>query len=226
MRRDLTWNVLLVLFGLYVVQLLVENWLHVPLTQILAWWPRDQSAFRVWQPLTSPLYQSPSPVGTLITWVVLYLFLPTMSMILGARAVGWAAGASLLGAALLGIVLDLVGALSSPEPAWGIDPVLTGFFLLFGLAQPNARLMLVFVIPVQARQVAYGSGLLAFLSLLAFRSLDAATWLGGWVGAYLWFTARQPGGWRAPYLRWKHQRLQKKLRRFEVFPGGRDDHVH
>ena len=96
-----------------------------------------------------------------------------------------------------------------------------------------------FIIPIKAAWVAWGSGLLCLLNLLSDRDLNSAMWLAGWVSGYLWLKGGVGQGLKRPFLRWKQTKIKKKKKKkklstFDVIDGGKgwgntpdgDDTVH
>lgn len=214
----LTKRVLLALVGLYVVQLVAEQWLHLPLTEWLGWHDL-RSGFMPWQPVTAYLLNGPTPLGAFLQWLFLFFLLPPVELLVGRKALLRALLVVFVVATVLGLALNALGAVSAPTPFIGIDPLLTALLVIFGLTRPNARILLFFVLPIKASWVAWGSGLLALLSLLSSRDLRAAMWFGGWVGGYIWLhggPGRLVRRWR---LKAKHKRIEKRLKRFEVIEG-------
>jgi hypothetical protein len=111
---------------------------------------------------------------------------------------------------------------------------LAALLVIFGLSRPNATILLMFIIPIKAAWVAWGSGLLCLLHLLSDRDMSSAMWLSGWISGYLWIR----GGIEQPlkrfWLRRKHTKIKKRLSTFDVIEGGKgwgsssdgDDLVH
>ena len=70
----LTRDLLIALLALFVIQLLAENWLGLPVLAKLAWWPFSSGSFEPWQPVTAFLINGPSPVEALLDWLMIYFF--------------------------------------------------------------------------------------------------------------------------------------------------------
>ena len=143
-----------------------------------------------------------------------------------------AAAACPLGATLVPLGLDILGL--GHGAAYGWSPLVSiGALCLFGLAHPQAQVLLFFVIPVSAPVFVWGSlGLSILLLLAAFGSpyqstMHAAQYLGAWLGAWGWWQTMGPGGHRRQ-LRREAASVRSQLRRFEVLQGGKqdDDLVH
>ena len=225
----LTRDLLIALLALFVIQLLAENWLGLPVLAMLAWWPFGSGSFHPWQPLTAFLINGPSPVEALLDWLMIYFFAPTAQDAFGSRGFLRAMGFTAIFSIVAGLALLAIGAVGTPTPFLGLNPFITALIVLFGLSRPNAQILLFFVLPIKAGWVAWGTGLLAALTFLFSRDLGSALWLSGWLAGYLWLELQLPGGLRRPILRLQQWWLRRKLRRFKVIDGGRrdpDDLVH
>jgi len=218
-----TKQVLMVLAGLYVAQLLLENWIGIPMLRTFAWWSIDSPTFGPWQPLTAFLINNPSePIWVVVQWVVLAFFIPPAEMALGRRglfeALTWAA----IGGIGVTLALNTLGAVGGPTPYLGMSAVLEALIVVFGLSRPNAQILIFFVLPIRAAWVAWGSGLLTFLYFLSSRDIVSSVSLFAWGAtvAYMYrgrlnpqFFGRGGRGARKP----------SSSRRFDVIDGGRDD---
>lgn len=214
-------TILITLFALYVVQQLAERWMGLPVFQTLAWWP-FRGGFQPWQPFTAFALNG-GVLQAFFDWLFLFFLLPPLEQMFNKRQLMRAAISTYLGCIVLGMVLVVMGAVSVKGPWFGIQPFLAAMLVLFGLSRPNAQIYLFFVLPVKAAWVAWGSGLLCLLYLLSGRDLNSAMWAAGWISGYLWINGGIPRGWKKVVLKWKHQRLQKRLSRFDVIEGGKSD---
>jgi len=231
----LTKRVLILLLGLFVGQLVLENWFGVRLTRYLAWHGIETGMFYPWQVVTAYFLNGPSVIQALFDWLVILFFLPPAEEAYGKKGLSRFLLTLLAVSALAGFGLNYVGAVHQGALAGaftGLNPVITGLIVLFGLTRPNAQILLFFVIPIKAAWIAWGTGLFAFLFFLGGRDLDATLWLSGWVGAYLWLQMRPSStGLRRTLLQFKQRRIQERLQRaeeerlsqFEVIEGGRED---
>lgn len=208
--------VLLALFAIYVAQLVVPGVLEAH----LAW--QAGGAFRPWQPATAFLLGGPTPVSALLEWVALFFLLTPVERALGVRdtwlgaALAWACGTAFAGG------LQAAGLVAVPAGGWlGLAPLLAALVSWFGWANPTARILLMFVIPVRADLLAWATGLLSFLFLLYARDLGSALALGAWMGAWAWLRMGGTGAMRRLGLAWRRRRITRELRRFEVIDGGR-----
>ncbi len=217
----LTRNVLIGSVALYVLQLLGESWAALPVLDALSWWPFASDRFQPWQPLSAFLLNGPDPLAAFFSWLAIFFFLPSIEQSFGRRGVASATATTLGFTIALGLLLQLVGAIAATGPAWGPGALLTALTVLFGFSRPNATILLFFILPVRAIWIAWGTGLLAALYFLASRTLGSALILSGWIGAWLWLQGVSPGSLRTLWLRWRHARLHRRLRKLEVIEGGR-----
>ena len=223
--------VLIALVSVYVLQLLAESWLGLPVIRTLAWMPFG-AGFEPWQPFTAFLLNG-SPTRAFFDWLFIFFILPAVEPIFTREQLKRFAVFSYLGCIVFGFSLLLMGAVHVRGAWLGIEPLLAGLLVLFGLSRPNATILLMFIIPIKAAWVAWGSGLLCMLNLLAERDLGSAMWMGGWLCGYAWLRGGIMPTIRKLLLRFKHQQTKRKLARFDVIEGGRgwgntgdDDLVH
>jgi len=140
---------------------------------------------------------------------------------------------------IAGGVIQCAFAWTDINPTGGVVGASAGVFGLiaaFAVLQWNREMtiLLMFIIPIKAAWVAWGSGLLCLLHLLSDRDMSSAMWLSGWISGYLWIR----GGIELPlkrfWLRRKHTKIKKRLSTFDVIEGGKgwgsssdgDDLVH
>lgn len=192
---DLTKRVLVALVGLYIGQLVLTEWVGLPLVSWLAWQWAPAGTFYPWQVVTAYLLNGPTPLAAFFDWLAIFFFLGPAERALGRRGLLRSVLVTLAISAVLGFVLLLTGAVTARGPFIGLNPLITALIVVFGLANPNASILLFFVLPIKAAWIAWGSGLFALLNFLAFRDLDSALWLTGWFGGYATIRAWQAGGW-------------------------------
>jgi membrane associated rhomboid family serine protease len=212
--------VLTTLLAIYVLQQVAQQWLKLPVIETLAWWPYG-AGFQPWQPLTGWLLNG-DVLRAFFDWLFLFFLLPPVEQMFSRKQLIRLTGFIVVGSAIMGLLLVTFGAVSIRTPWYGIEPLLAGLLVLFGLSRPNAQILLFFVLPVKASWVAYGSGLLCLLYLLSGRDLSSAMWAAGWLSAYLWMNGGVSRGLKKTWLKYKHQQLQRRLSRFDVIEGGRD----
>jgi len=227
-----TKQIIFALLGLFVVLLIVENWIGIPLRELLAWHP-EQIFARPWQAITHFLYQGTRPINFLFELLSIYFFLPPMQRNYGKKGIYRLSAIVLFVTAFFGALSIVLGAIAQKEPALGIGPFVTAMIVVFGLTNPRATILLI-VFPIQAAWIAWGTGLLAALGFLSTRSLPAALWLAGWIAGYA-FIELQPGGKiRRFFIRRKHQQTHKRLHEkssrkkphLTVHTGGKDETFH
>jgi hypothetical protein len=103
-------------------------------------------------------------------------------------------------------------------------PSLLALIVVFGLLNPEATVLLMFVLPIKAKYISYGTVIVTVLTFLARTNAHGAYHLGGIALAWLYF--RSPTQWLdANWWRWKYfEYAQKKRRsRFSVIDGGNED---
>jgi hypothetical protein len=222
---------------LYVVQILLESWLDVPVTALLAFSPQTLEPFPyLWQVITFPFVQG-DPVGLLWQELVLFFFFSQVEEMYTWKGILKLAVGTTLGGAAMGQILWALHLASSPMPAIGIGCFCMGLVVAWALSRPDASVLAMFVIPVRAIWFAWGSLLLAVLLFLRYRTVGTAAELGAWLAGYAFVTMRfgLPRGIKRSYLRYREARLKRKLG-FDVIEGGAgerqrpgppsDDHVH
>ncbi len=225
----LTRNLLIALVALYMIQLVLENWLGLPVLAYVAWWGPSGSSglgamFKPWQPLSAFLINGPTPVAALVDWLVLFFFFPPAEEILGKKGTFSVLATSWFVAVLVSLPLLFLHVISAPAPYLGLNCFLTALVVVFGLSRPHARILLFFVIPIKAGWVAWGTGFIAVLYFLYERSLGSSIAFFGWCGAVVWMYADGSPGrlLRKLRMRWMMRRPQGRGdQRFDVIQGGR-----
>ena len=66
----------------------------------------------------------------------------------------------------------------------------------------------------------------AGLAFLSSRSFSAALWLAGWLAGYIFMETRSGGTIKKYFIRQKHKKTKKRLNKFTVIDGGKDDTFH
>lgn len=224
-----TKKILIGLLGLFVVELILENWIALPLASFLAWDP-TQTLIRPWQVLTHFLYQGSKPLSFLFDLLAIYFFLPTMQQNYGRKGIYRLASFVVFTAAIFGIITIMIGAVvKGSPPAMGISPFVTAMIVVFGLTNPKATILLI-IFPIQAAWIAWGTGLFAALGFLSTRTLPSALWLAGWLAGYAFIEMRPGGKLRRFFIRRKHKQTNRRLKEqkigLTVHDGGKDDVFH
>ncbi|MBC2745062.1 MAG: rhomboid family intramembrane serine protease [Desulfosarcina sp.] len=214
---------LIVYATVYVLELIGEQWLGIPIYQWLALSPLKSGYFHIWQGVTHPIIHDPgAPIGFLINCLVFYFFAGTIESALGTRAFLRLYIITALGGAAAGLIFS--GLTSFSVPCAGMMPSLLALIVVFGLLQPEATIMLMFVLPIKAKYISYGTTIVTALTFLAQTNVHGAYHLGGIGLAWLYF--RAPTRWLdANWWRWKHVEYSQKKRRskFTVINGKNKD---
>ena len=205
-------TVLVGLFVVYVVQLVAGD----RFLELAAWQPFGQG-FRPWQVLTA-FFLNTSPIAAMLTWLTLYFFLPLLESTLGRRDLGWAT----LFAWFFAVLATFVGlALGLPDGVFlGGGPILLAYSALFGFLLPDLQFLLFFVVPVRAKWIGWGGGLLAFLFLLYAPGPVTALSFFAWVGAWVWAGWRG-GAFRRLRLQAQRRKVERQMSRLHVIEGGK-----
>ncbi len=233
-------NLLVALVALYVVQLVLQSWLGMPILALCALHAPASpmgltGMFRPWQPVTALLFNTMQPTAAFFDWLMLWFFLPPALSTLGRRETAKLLGTSWVVGVLVGFGLAWVGIVHAASIYVGITCITVCLVVVFAMANPQAQIRLFFVLPIRAIWVLYLELFLLSLYFLAYRDLESAINLGGWATAVAWMYGG--GSTRQLLLRLKLRWLQRAKRRqaggrFEVIEGGRgrrgghDDWVH
>lgn len=228
---ELTRKVLIALVALYVVQLLLIEWLGLPLYQYLGWWWQPAGAFYPWQIGTAYLLNGPGPLAAFFDWLAIFFFLGPVERAIGRKGLLRAMALTVAVSAVLGFIMLATGAVTARGVFIGLNPMITALIVVFGLTNPNANILLFFVLPIKAAWIAWGSGLFALLNFLAYRDLNSALWLTGWIGGWLFMESTRRGGLKGMLPqrmassertknRKKDPRRQAAERGLEIIEGG------
>lgn len=215
---------LLVIYTIiYVVELLLEHWLKIPLVGYLQLHPFGSPFFRVWQFFTHPFIHDPhAPFGFLINAIMLYFFAAPVENALGPKRFLILFYLAALGSGLFGLALSGVEGLNAPF--MGMLSSLLAVLVIFGLLNPEATIMLMFILPIKAKYLSYGTVVITLLTFLAKANPSAAYHLGGIFFGYLYF--KGPGRVFDPnliYLRYLQWQLKRKRAGFRVIDGNKDN---
>jgi len=108
-------RLLIVYTAIYVAELLLEHWLHIPVVAFLQIYPPAADSFHIWQIVTHPFIHNPqAPLGFLINGLVLYFFAAPVEFALGTGRFLVLFYLSALGAALAGMALSGVPGFQAP----------------------------------------------------------------------------------------------------------------
>ena len=174
--------------------------------------------------MTHPFVHDPgAPIGFLINCLVFYFFAGTIESALGTRKFLMFYAMAALGGALAGLLFSLMAATFN-VPYAGMMPSLLALIVAFGLLHPEATILLMFILPIKAKYISYGTLIVTALTFLAKTNPHGAYHLGG-IGV-AWFYFRAPKHWfDLNWWRWKQfERSQKQKRsKFKVINGNQDD---
>lgn len=233
-------NILVGLVVLYVVQIVVENWLNQPVTEFIALWPPaspmgSTGMFRPWQPVTALLFNG-DPGSALIDWLMLYFFLGTTLDLLGRKGTAKLLGTTWVVGVLVGMALALSGIVNALVPCIGVTALVSTMVIAYGMGRPDAQIYVMFVVPMKGRHFVILDIAIATLYFLYLRSFDATVVLAASLAAIVWMWC--DGSLRVLLLKLRLQWLlrqgkggSRKRGKFEVIDGGRgqagnDDWVH
>lgn len=206
---------------IYVVELLCEHWLAVPVYSWLALNPLTSPGFGIWQVITHPLLHAPdAPIGFLINCLVFYFFAGTIEYSLGTRKFITLYILAAIGGVAAGLPFSALPSFSFLFS--GMMPSLLALIVVFGLMQPEASILLFFVLPIKAKYISYGTVIITLLTFLAKANVHGAYHLGGMLFGYLYF--RPPTQLlNVNWWRWKYFELSQKRRRsrFTIIDGER-----
>ena len=204
---------------IYILELVLQHWLAVPVYHWLALGPLNSGTFHLWQIFTHPLIHNPgAPIGFLFNCLIFYFFAGTVESALGTRRFIRLYVIAAGGGAVIGLLFSALSAFSAPFG--GMMPSLLSLIVIFGLLNPEATILLMFILPVKAKFISYATIAVTALTFLAKANPHGAYHLGGILLAYLYF--RPPNHLiNLNWWRWKiYEHNQKKRRsRFTVVNG-------
>ena len=208
---------LLLIYGVvYVLELLLEHWFKIPVVSVLELYPFKHWNFHLWQFFTHPFIHNPqSPISFLISCVVFYFFAGYVESVFGPKGFIILFYTSALGGALCGLSFSSVAGFNTPF--LGMLPSLLSLIVVFGLLNPEATILLMFILPIKAKYLSYGTIIITFLTFLAKANPHGAYHLGGILFGYLYFKGM--GRFLNPrliYLKYLEWELKKKRSRFRV----------
>jgi len=211
---------LLFVYGtIYVLELIFEHWLKIPVVSVLKLSPLGSGSFHFWEIFTHPFIHNPySPLSFLISCIVFYFFAAPVEDAFGPKRFLTLFYASALGGALCGLAFSGVSGFN--VPFLGMMPSLLSLIVIFGLLRPEATILLMFILPVKAKYLSYGIIIITALTFLAKANPHGAYHLGGILFGYVYF--RNPGNvfdFKLMYLTFSAWRLKRKRSGFTVIDG-------
>jgi membrane associated rhomboid family serine protease len=216
-------NLLIIYATIYVLELVVKHWMNIPLVSYLMLWPVRLPDFHLWQIFTHPFIHDPSsPIAFLIDCVVLYFFVGPVESVIGTRRFLTLFYLAAFGGALCGMVFSGVSGFNAPFS--GMMPSLLAVIVVFGFLNPEATILLMFVLPLKAKYLSYGTIVVTALMFLAKASPNGAFHLGGILCGYIYFKGpRNIINFNLLYLKYLEWKLKRKRSRFHVVDGFKDE---
>ncbi|MBI9074142.1 MAG: rhomboid family intramembrane serine protease [Desulfatibacillum sp.] len=206
---------------IYVLELLATHWLGLNVVNGLAIHPVGSTQFGWWQVLTHPFIHNPyGPIGFLITCLVFYFFSSPVQQFFGPTRFLTFFYIAAAGGLVCGLPLANVQAFS--VPFMGMSTSILAMVVVFGFLNPEATILLMFVLPIKAKYMSYATIAITAILFLAKADSAGAYHLGGIGAGYLYY---KYGGrsslllwFKTRYFSWKMKRLKK---RFTVLDGGK-----
>ena len=214
---------LLIIYAvIYTIELLFEHWLKIPVVEVLQLYPFKSNSFHFWQIFTHPFIHNPrAPIGFLINCIVFYFFAAPVEHTFGFKRFLILFYLSALGGALCGLGFSSVSGFNAPF--MGMLPSLLSLIVIFGLLNPEATILLMFILPIKAKYLSYGTILVTLLTFLAKANPYGPYHLGGILFGYIYFkgprTVLDPNLIYLKYLEWQ---LKRKRSRFTVLDGDKN----
>ena len=215
---------LLVVYGMiYILELLSEHWAGIPVVSRFQLYPFSQAAFHFWQIVTHPLFHDPnSPLVFLMGCIVFYFFAGPVEAAFGPRRFLTLFYLAALGGALCGLAFSGVSGFNTPF--LGMMPSLLSLVVVFGFLSPEATILLMFILPIKAKYLSYGTIVITLLTFLAKANPHGAYHLGGILFGFVYFRGPRslfdPGTIHLKYLEWQ---LRRKRSRFHIVDGEEKD---
>jgi hypothetical protein len=210
--------------AVYVLELIGEQWLGIPIYQWLALSPMKSGFFHIWQPVTHPVIHDPgAPIGFLINCLVFYFFAGTIESALGTRGFLKLYIIAALGGAAAGLTFSGLTSFSVPVRRHDAKPAGTDRCLRVAATRSHHHADVRTTHQSQIYQLRHHHRHRA-LTFLAQTNVHGAYHLGGIGLAWLYF--RAPTQWLdTNWWRWKYfEHSQKKRRsRFTVVKGRNKD---
>lgn len=223
-------NLLVALVVLYVIQVVLESWIGLPVTALVSLWapvgPMGHTGmFHLWQPVSALLFNA-DPVSAALDWLMLFFFLPPTLDFLGRKGSAKLLGSSWVLGILVGFGLAWPGIVLGAGPCVGITALNTAMIVVFGMARPNAQILLFLVLPVRGIWIVYFEVFFLGLLFLFTRSLESAVALTTCLAAITWMWADGSPRQLLAKLRLKWLLRQREAERsargrFDVIEGGR-----
>ncbi|MFK7930724.1 MAG: hypothetical protein AB8H79_21255 [Myxococcota bacterium] len=226
-------NVLLVLAGLWVAEMVLVNFLGMGwLYPLMAWSPSVSGVELgdLWQPITKYVLQGPAVFAVLLNLLMVYFFLPytvdrfvqrdliqvAVAVIAGCFTAGW------LWAALSWVALSVGMPVASAwmgGTAMGLSPFIMAMIALFALANPDRDINLFFVVAVKGKWLLWLELGFLVIGFLAAPGTDSFEEFGAFGFIVGWWHLMGPGAQRRRFKQ-TGKKIEKELK-FKVYKGGR-----
>jgi hypothetical protein len=233
-------NILVGLVVLYVVQIMLDNWVGLGVTNLVSLWPPagpvgSTGMFRPWQPVTALLFNG-HPQAALVDWLMTFFFLGTTLDFLGRKGTAKMLGTVWVVGVLVGMALALPGIVHPNSPCVGVTALVSAMVIAYGMGRPDDQILVMFVLPMKGRHFVVLDIAIATLFFLYLRSFETAVVLAASLAAIVWMWC--DGSLRVLLLKLRLRWLVRqrstgrgKRGKFEVIDGGRgqagnDDWVH
>ncbi len=221
---------------LFVLELVITGW--VPgaagdLPRLLGLSPvldPEGTLRKPWSLLTHHFLQgASSPLSGVFSLLAFFFFAGTVERTIGSKAFlrFWISVA--LGAAIFGQLVSLIpysllqARFAASPPFLGIEPGVACLVALFGLLNPTATILFMFVVPIQAKWITWVTVGGVLLGVLTLSGSTPFYLLGGLLaGWWAWPGSLGIPSPRGLWLRFQQRRLKRKLGKFTVIDGGRD----
>lgn len=204
---------------IYVIELILEHWLHIPMVKLLKLHPLGSSDFHFWQLITHVFIHDPkNPFGFMINCLVFYFFASPVESAFGTRRFLTVFYLAALGGMIAGFLFSGVSGFNLPFS--GIMPGILALIVIFGLLNPDATILLMFILPLKARYLSYGTLLITLLTFLAKANPHGAYHLGGILTGILYL--KRPNFFSITHfkIRYFEWQVKKKKKKFTVINGG------
>ncbi len=214
-------KLLIALFGAWIAQILLQNWLGVPVFEALALHTAGLGVHTLWQIGTHVFAAPTGPqyvFSMLITLLFLWWMLAPFEQRFGQKRTIQLCVIAALSSATLGILVGLF--LANPQPLFGAQAILLGSIAAFAWSyRGQGRMSFFGVIDMKPVHIIYL--VLALSTLMFITSGNGVSFaadlgaIGGGMGFIEWL--------RRPPTRRRRRKRKKKKGSLDVIAGGRTD---
>ena len=183
------------------VRIEMARWLTANSTQV---WHE----FKLWTLATSALMNN-HIFSLIVHGLILWLFVPTLERWWGTKKLLLFALYTSVAGTLAGTLLGL--AIGDPTPVVGLDAFIYSTIIAYGVLYAHEQVQFFGVLPITGRQLMIGIvAVVALFVILGFRWVTGASYASAMTLAWLMTSGKwTPRLW---YLRWKHERMRRKLK--------------